>query len=187
MSDCFHVAGFYWKNFQLHPAAYNSHRIKLLQLRATLSDEDNVIAKRGTRGGIGLFNPPSINAICLVIPEISRIGKRVKSSAYSKTTGLWVYLQTTMWIASRLIKSMRFNTTWVVYLLLPISPQAQVSNPRGWIMNIYPCNIIHEISHAHCSDVWQVLRLHRAFHWLWSQGCGSIRFLDVGFMTMLRH
>ena len=34
------------------PAAYNSPRIKLLQLRATLSDEDNVIAKRGTRGGI---------------------------------------------------------------------------------------------------------------------------------------
>lgn len=31
-------------------AAYNSPRIKLLQLRATLSDEDNVIAKRGTRG-----------------------------------------------------------------------------------------------------------------------------------------
>ena len=51
MSDCFHVAGFYWKNFQLHPAAYNSPQIKLLQLRATLSDEDNVIAKRGTRGG----------------------------------------------------------------------------------------------------------------------------------------
>ena len=54
MSDCFHVAGFYWKNFQLHPAAYNSHRIKLLQLRATLSDEVNVIAKRGTRGGCNL-------------------------------------------------------------------------------------------------------------------------------------
>ena len=34
------------------PAAYNSPRIKLLQLRVTLSDEDNVIAKRGTRGGI---------------------------------------------------------------------------------------------------------------------------------------
>ena len=51
MSDCFHAAGFYWKNFQLHPAAYNSPRIKLLQLRATLSDEDNVIAKRGTQGG----------------------------------------------------------------------------------------------------------------------------------------
>lgn len=34
------------------PAAYNSPRIKLLYLRATLSDEDNVIAKRGTRGGI---------------------------------------------------------------------------------------------------------------------------------------
>ena len=34
------------------PAAYNSPRIKLLELRATLSDEDNVIAKRGTRGGI---------------------------------------------------------------------------------------------------------------------------------------
>ena len=49
MSDCFHAAGFYWKNFQLHPAAYNSHRIKLLQIRATLSDGDNVIAKRGTR------------------------------------------------------------------------------------------------------------------------------------------
>ena len=63
-------------------------QIKMLQLRATLSDEDNVIAKRGTRGGIGLFNPPSINAICLVIPEISRIGKRVKSSAYSKATSL---------------------------------------------------------------------------------------------------
>ena len=30
MSDCFHAAGFYWKNFQLHPAAYNSPRIKLL-------------------------------------------------------------------------------------------------------------------------------------------------------------
>ena len=89
----FHAAGFYLKNFKLHPAAYNSPRIKLLQLRATLSDEDNVIAKRGTRGGIGLFNPPSINAICLVIPEISRIGKRVKSSAYSKATALWVYLQ----------------------------------------------------------------------------------------------
>lgn len=88
MSDCFHAAGFYWKNFQRHPAAYNSPRIKLLQLRATLSDEDNVIAKRGTRGGIGLFNPPCINAICLVIPAISRIGKRVKSSAYSKATVL---------------------------------------------------------------------------------------------------
>ena len=48
---CFHVAGFYWKNFQLHPAAYNSPQIKLLQLRATLSDEDNVIAKRGTQVG----------------------------------------------------------------------------------------------------------------------------------------
>lgn len=70
------------------PAAYNSPRIKLLELRVTLSDEDNVIAKRGTRGGIGLFNPPCINAICLVIPAISRIGKRVKSSAYSKTTDL---------------------------------------------------------------------------------------------------
>ena len=70
------------------PAAYNSPRIKLLQLRATLSDKDNVIAKRGTRGGIGLFNPPCINAICLVIPAISRIGKRVKSSAYSKATAL---------------------------------------------------------------------------------------------------
>lgn len=33
-------------------AAYNSPRIKLLQLRVALSDEDNVIAKRGTRGGI---------------------------------------------------------------------------------------------------------------------------------------
>ena len=54
MSVCFHSAGFYWKNFQLHPAAYNSPRIKLLQLRATLSDEDNVIAKRGTRGGCNL-------------------------------------------------------------------------------------------------------------------------------------
>ena len=52
MSDCFHAAGFCLKNFQLHPAAYNSPRIKLLQIRATLSDEDNVIAKRGTRGGI---------------------------------------------------------------------------------------------------------------------------------------
>lgn len=52
MSVCFHAAGFYWKNFQRHPAAYNSPRIKLLQLRATLSDKDNVIAKRGTRGGI---------------------------------------------------------------------------------------------------------------------------------------
>ena len=51
MSDCFHAAGFCLKNFQLHPAAYNSPRIKLLQLRATLSDEDNVIAKRGTRVG----------------------------------------------------------------------------------------------------------------------------------------
>ncbi len=88
MSVCFHAAGFYWKNFQRHPAAYNSPRIKLLQLRATLSDKDNVIAKRGTRGGIGLFNPPCINAICLVIPAISRIGKRVKSSAYSKATAL---------------------------------------------------------------------------------------------------
>lgn len=77
---------------------------------------------------------------------------------------------TTKWIASRLIKSMRFNTTWVVYQRLPISPQALVSNPRGWITNIYPCNIIHEISHAHCSDVWQVLSVHRAFHWFWSQG-----------------
>ena len=55
MSDCFHSAGFYWKNFQLHPAAYNSPQINLLYLRATLSDEDNVIAKRGTRGGIGSF------------------------------------------------------------------------------------------------------------------------------------
>ena len=54
MSVCFHAAGFYWKNFQLHPAAYNSPRIKLLQLRATLSDEDNVIVKRGTRGGCNL-------------------------------------------------------------------------------------------------------------------------------------
>mgnify|MGYP003400414884 FL=1 len=88
MSDCFHAAGFCLKNFQLHPAAYNSTRIKLLQIRATLSDEDNVIAKRGTQGGIGLFNPPSINAIYLVIPAISRIGKRVKSSAYSKATDL---------------------------------------------------------------------------------------------------
>nr|DAJ79819.1 MAG TPA: hypothetical protein [Caudoviricetes sp.] len=35
---------------------------------------------------------------------------------------------------------------------------------RGRITNIYPCNIIHEISHAHCSDVWQVLRVHLAFH-----------------------
>ena len=113
--------------------------------------------------------------------------KMDQSSAYSKTTDLWVYLQTTMWIASRLIKSMRFNTTWVVYLLLPISPQAQVSNPRGWITNIYPCNIIHEISHANCSDVWQVLSIHRAFHWFWIQGCGSVRFLMVGFITMLRH
>nr|DAG55054.1 MAG TPA: hypothetical protein [Caudoviricetes sp.] len=34
------------------PAAYNIPQIKMLQLRATLSDEDNVIAKRGTRGGI---------------------------------------------------------------------------------------------------------------------------------------
>lgn len=32
------------------PAAYNSPIIKLLQLRATLSDEDNVIAKQGTQG-----------------------------------------------------------------------------------------------------------------------------------------
>ena len=24
MSVCFHAAGFYWKNFQRHPAAYNS-------------------------------------------------------------------------------------------------------------------------------------------------------------------
>ena len=30
MSAVFHVAGFYWKNFQRHPAAYNSHQIKLL-------------------------------------------------------------------------------------------------------------------------------------------------------------
>ena len=54
MSDCFHAAGFYWNNFQLHPAAYNSPRIKLLQIRATLSYEDNVIAKRGTQGGCNL-------------------------------------------------------------------------------------------------------------------------------------
>ena len=54
MSDCFHAAGFCLKNFQLHPAAYNSTLIKLLQIRATLSDEDNVIAKRGTRGGCNL-------------------------------------------------------------------------------------------------------------------------------------
>lgn len=67
---------------------YITAQIKLLELRATLSDEDNVIAKRGTRGGIGSFNPPCINAICLVIPAISRIGKRVKSSAYSKATDL---------------------------------------------------------------------------------------------------
>ena len=70
------------------PAAYNSPIIMLIKLRATLPDKDNVIAKRGTRGGIGLFNPPCINAICLVIPEISRISKRVKSSAYSKATDL---------------------------------------------------------------------------------------------------
>ena len=81
---------------------------------------------------------------------LTRIGKRVKSSAYSKATDLWVYLQTTMWIASRLIKSMRFNTTWVVYQRMPISPQALVSNPRGWITNIYTCNIIHEISLGYC-------------------------------------
>lgn len=56
MSVCFHAAGFYWKNFQFHPAAYNSPRIKLLQLRATLSDEDNVIAKRGTRGGESVYS-----------------------------------------------------------------------------------------------------------------------------------
>lgn len=30
----------------------NIPQIKMLQLRATLSDEDNVIAERGTRGGI---------------------------------------------------------------------------------------------------------------------------------------
>nr|DAT82220.1 MAG TPA: hypothetical protein [Caudoviricetes sp.] len=39
------------------------------------------------------------------------------------------------------------------YLRRPISPPSQVSNPRDLIVNIYPCNIIHEISHAHCSDV----------------------------------
>lgn len=50
MSDCFHDAGFYWKNFQRQPASYNSSQIKLLQLRATLSDENNVIAKQGTQG-----------------------------------------------------------------------------------------------------------------------------------------
>ena len=38
------------------PAAYDSPIIKLLQLRATLSDEDNVIVKRGTRGGC-VFTP----------------------------------------------------------------------------------------------------------------------------------
>nr|DAT82219.1 MAG TPA: hypothetical protein [Caudoviricetes sp.] len=33
---------------------YVTAQIKLLELRATLSDEDNVIAKRGTRGGRNL-------------------------------------------------------------------------------------------------------------------------------------
>lgn len=50
MSDCFHAAGLPGNTNQGHPAAYNSPRIKLLQLRATLSDEDNVIAKQGTQG-----------------------------------------------------------------------------------------------------------------------------------------
>ena len=30
MSAVFHVAGFYWKNFQRHPAAYDITQIKLL-------------------------------------------------------------------------------------------------------------------------------------------------------------
>ena len=160
MSDCFHAAGFYWKNFQLHPAAYNSPRIKLLQIRATLSDEDNVIAKRGTQGGIGLFNPPSINAICLVIPAISRIGKRVKSSAYSKATALWVYLQTT---------KVNCITTYQEYdIYHPVSwmmPSMSIGiygifHSLDRIESIYPCNIIHEIGHSYCSDVWQELGVY---------------------------
>lgn len=56
MSDCFHAAGLPGNTNQGHPAAYNSPRIKLLQLRATLSDEDNVIAKQGTQGDERFIN-----------------------------------------------------------------------------------------------------------------------------------
>nr|DAF82769.1 MAG TPA: hypothetical protein [Caudoviricetes sp.] len=38
------------EHYPCTPAAYNSPIIMLIKLRATLSDEDNVIAKRGTRG-----------------------------------------------------------------------------------------------------------------------------------------
>lgn len=39
-----------------YSGARNSPRIKLLQLRATLSDEDNVIAKQGTQGDERFIN-----------------------------------------------------------------------------------------------------------------------------------
>lgn len=72
--------------------------------------------QRGTRGGVGLFNPLADTRDCWYYQTYRVDTRRVESSAYSKATDLWVYLQQPKWIASRLIKSMRFNITWVVYL-----------------------------------------------------------------------
>lgn len=49
MSDCCYLAGLPG-TLSGYSGAHNSPQIKLLQLRATLSDEDNVIAKQGTQG-----------------------------------------------------------------------------------------------------------------------------------------
>lgn len=87
------------------PAAYNSPIIKLLQLRATLSDEDNVIAKRGTRGGIGLLTPPCINAICLVIPAISRISSGLNHQPIARQQTYECTCKNQMDIAVRIAKS----------------------------------------------------------------------------------
>ena len=64
------------------------------------------------------------------------------------------------WIASRLIEGMRFTHPrsiwyWRRTILRRLHPY-----DAGIIINLHSCNIVHEISHSHCSDVRQGPTIH---------------------------
>ena len=64
------------------------------------------------------------------------------------------------WIASRLIKSMRFTHPRSIWFWRRTILRRLHHYDAGIIIKLYSCNIIHEISHSHCSGVRQGLTIH---------------------------
>ena len=67
------------------------------------------------------------------------------------------------WIASRLIKSMRFTHPRSIWYWRRTILRRLHHYDAGIIIKLYSCNIIHEISHSHCSVVRQGLTIHTTF------------------------